>query len=198
MKYKQLKILHFFKKNYNIAYRNIKYMVQAKNNLKPQDVVILLKIIALGDKSWFHHTLAQDLGMSQSEVSQSLNRSKYAGLIDDNRKKVNKIAFTEFLIHGVAYAFPQKPGALVRGVLTAHAAEPLKKIINSTEKYVWPYAKGLERGQSIEPLYSTIVEATLNDKDLYELLTMVDAIRVGRAREKEIAKKELEKRILNA
>jgi DNA-binding transcriptional ArsR family regulator len=197
MKYKQLKILLFYKKNYNIAYRNIKYMVQVKNNLKPQDVVILLKIIALGDKSWFHHTLAQDLGMSQSEVSQSLNRSKYAGLIDDSRKKVNKIAFTEFLIHGVAYAFPQQPGALVRGVLTAHAAEPLNKIINATEKYVWPYAKGLERGQSIEPLYSTIVEATLNDKDLYELLTMVDAIRVGRAREKEIAKKELEKRILN-
>ena len=175
----------------------MKYMAQAKNNLKPQDVVILLKIIALGTKSWFHHTIAQELGMSQSEVSQSLNRSKYAGLIDDARKKVNKIAFNEFLIHGVAYAFPQQPGALVRGVLTAHAAEPLNRIIRATEKYVWPYAKGLERGQAIEPLYSTIVEASLNDSDLYELLTMVDAIRVGRAREKEIAKKELEKRILN-
>ena len=176
----------------------MKYMAQAKNNLKPQDVVILLKIIASGKQSWFHHTLAQELGISQSEVSQSLNRSKYAGLIDESRKKVNKIAFTEFLIHGVAYAFPQQPGAIVRGVLTAHAAEPLNKIINATEKYVWPYAKGRDRGQSIEPLYSTIVEATLDDRDLYELLTMVDAIRVGRVREKEIAKKELEKRILNA
>jgi DNA-binding transcriptional ArsR family regulator len=173
-------------------------MAQAKNNLKPQDVVILLKIIALRDKSWFHHTLAQELGMSQSEVSQSLNRSKYAGLIDEARKKVNKIAFTEFLLHGIAYVFPQQPGALVRGVLTAHAAAPLNKIINSTEKYVWPYAKGQERGQAIEPLYNTIAQATLNDNDLYELLTMVDAIRVGRTREKEIAKKELQNRILNA
>jgi len=182
----------------NIAYRNIKYMALAKNNLKPQDVVILLKIIALGNKSWFHHTLAQELGMSQSEVSQSLNRSKYAGLIDDARKKVNKIAFTEFLLNGVAYAFPQQPGALVRGVLTAHAAEPLSSIIKANEKYVWPYAKGLDRGQAVEPLYSTIVEASLKDRDLYELLTMVDAIRVGRVREKEIAKKELQKRILDA
>ena len=167
-------------------------MKQSKNNLKPQDVVILLKIIALGEKSWFHHTLAQEIGMSQSEVSQSLNRSRYAGLIDERRKKVNKLAFTEFLLHGVAYAFPQQPGALVRGVLTAHTAEPLNKIINANEKYVWPYAKGIDRGQAIEPLFSTVVEASLKDKELYELLTMVDALRVGRIREKEIAKKELE------
>ena len=71
-------------------------------------------------------------------------------------------------------------------------------MINANDKYVWPYAKGLERGQAIEPLYNTVVEATLSDKELYELLTMIDAIRVGRVREKEIAKKELKKRILNA
>ena len=118
-------------------------MQHSKNNLKPQDVVILLKIIALGEKSWFHHTIAQELGISQSEVSQSLNRSKYAGLIDDARKKVNKLAFTEFLLHGVAYAFPQQPGAIVRGVLTAHSAEPLNQIINSNEKYVWLYVFNL-------------------------------------------------------
>lgn len=176
----------------------MKYMQQSKNNLKPQDVLILLKIVALGEQSWFHHTIAKELGISQSEVSQSLNRSKYAGLIDEARKKVNKLAFTEFLIHGVVYAFPQQPGALVRGILTAHSAEPLNKIIQVTEKYVWPYAKGAERGQAIEPLYPTVVEASLKDKDLYELLTLVDAIRVGRVREKEMAKRELEKKILNA
>lgn len=62
-------------------------MIQTKNNLKPQDVVILLKIIALGKKPWFHHTIANELRISQSEVSQSLNRSKYSGLIDGERKK---------------------------------------------------------------------------------------------------------------
>lgn len=172
-------------------------MARAKNNLKPQDIVILLKIISLGEKQWFHHTIANELGMSQSEVSQSLNRSKYAGLINGARKSVNKLALVEFLLHGITYAFPQQPGAIVRGVLTAHSAEPLNKEIHSSEKYVWPYAKGVDRGQTIEPLYSTIVEASLKDRDLYELLTLVDAIRVGRAREKEIAKKDLEKRILD-
>ena len=172
-------------------------MAQVKNNLKSQDIVILLKIIAMGKENWFHHTLAQELGMSQSEVTQSLNRSKYAGLIDNERKKVNRIAFSEFILHGLSYAFPQQPGALVRGVLTAHSAEPLNKLINSSEKYVWPYAKGIDRGQAIEPMYNTAVEASLKDRDLYELLTLVDALRVGKVREKELAKKELEKRILN-
>ncbi|WP_338356602.1 hypothetical protein [Yeosuana marina] len=119
-------------------------------------------------------------------------------LIDGARKKFNKLAFTGLLIHGVAYAFPQHPGAIARGVLTAHSAEPLNNIIHASYKYVWPYAKGQAIGQAIEPLYNTVVEASLKDKELYELLTMVDAIRVGRAREKEISKEELEKRIQNA
>jgi DNA-binding transcriptional ArsR family regulator len=182
----------------HIAICNTNNMAQIKNNLKPQDVLILLKIIALGNENWFHHTLAEELGMSQSEVSQSLNRSRYAGLIDEARKKVNRIAFNEFISHGLSYAFPQQPGPIVRGVLTAHSAEPLNQIINAAEKYVWPYARGNERGQSIEPLYNTVVEAILKDHKLYELLALVDALRVGRVREKEIAKKELEKRILNA
>ncbi|MBM6498631.1 hypothetical protein [Flavobacterium macrobrachii] len=173
-------------------------MGQVKNNLKPQDVVILLKIIALGEKEWFHHTLAEELGMSQSEVSQSLNRSKYAGLIDDSRKKVNRIAFNEFISHGLSYVFPQHPGPIVRGMLTAHSAKPLNQIINATDKYVWAYAKGNEKGQAVEPLYNTVVPASIKDNKLYELLAMVDALRVGRVREKEIAKKELEKRILHA
>ena len=172
-------------------------MTQTKNTLKPQDVVILLKIITLGQKEWLQETLSEALGMSQSEISQSLNRSKYAGLINDSRKKVNRIALTEFLLHGLLYVFPQQPGAIVRGILTAHSAAPLNQIIVATEKYVWPYARGTERGQAIVPLYPTVPESAMKDSTLYELLALVDALRVGRVREKELARKELEKRILD-
>jgi DNA-binding transcriptional ArsR family regulator len=173
----------------------MKYMNKYNNNLKPQDVLILLKIVSLNNDTWFHHTIAQDLGISQSEVSQSLNRSKYSGLIDSQRKNVNRMALKEFLFHGIAYAFPQQPTAIVRGVLTAHAADPLRKKILSNEKYVWPYAKGTDRGQAVEPLYNSVPQVALKDQKLYELLTLVDAIRIGRAREKELARHELEKRI---
>ncbi len=170
-------------------------MKQNQPNMRPQDIVVLLKIIAIGDNEWLHHTLAQDLGISQSEVSQSLNRSRYAGLIDDSRKNIMRMALLEFLQSGLRYVFPAKPGALVRGVPTAHSASPLNKIIQSDEDYVWPSANGQSRGQAITPLYPSVLDAIKKDATLYELLALVDAIRVGKAREKELAKKELEKRL---
>jgi hypothetical protein len=172
-------------------------MAIAKYNMKPQDILVLLKILALGGKEWQQLTLAQELNMSQSEISQSLHRSKYAQLLNFSGKEVNRIAFYEFLIFGIQYVFPQKPAAIVRGIATAHSASPLNKIINTTEIYVWPYAKGTTRGQSIIPLYSSAIEASLKDFELYELLALVDVLRVGSTREKEIAKIEFKKRILN-
>lgn len=172
-------------------------MIASKYNMKPQDILVLLKIIALDSQEWQQLTLAQELNLSQSEISQSLQRSKYAQLIDFSSKKVNKIAFYDFLIHGMSYVFPQRPASVVRGIATAHSAPPINEIINTTEVYVWPYAKGNTRGQAIIPLYSSAIEASLKDASLYELLAMVDVLRVGSTREKEIAKLELKKRILN-
>lgn len=163
--------------------------------ISPQDIVILLKIVALDHKAWFQNTLAESLYISQSEISKSLMRSKYAGLLDSSSKKVNRLALMEFLQYGIRYVFPQQPGALVRGVATAHSAPPLNTIIQSEEPYVWPSAKGTLRGQSIIPLYPSVVDAVKQDEPLYELLALVDAIRVGRAREKELAIQELKKRI---
>lgn len=172
-------------------------MTASKYNMKPQDILVLLKIISLDSKEWQQLTLAQELNMSQSEISQSLQRSKYAQLVDFSGKKVNRMAFYEFLIHGISYVFPQKPAAIVRGMATAHSAAPINEIINTSEVYVWPYAKGNTRGQAVLPLYSSAIEASLKDAILYELLAMVDALRVGSTREKEIAKVALKKRILN-
>jgi hypothetical protein len=125
-----------------------------------------------------------------------LSRSKYAGLLQFDRKKVNKQSLMEFLQYGIKYVFPQQPGAIVRGVPTAHSAPPMDAIIQSEEKYVWPSGKGSVRGQSIIPLYPSVVDAVKLDSLLHELLALIDALRVGRAREREIAIQELKKRIL--
>jgi hypothetical protein len=140
--------------------------------------------------------LADELFISQSEISQCLSRSKYAGLLQFDRKKVNKQSLMEFLQYGIKYVFPQQPGAIVRGVPTAHSAPPMDAIIQSEEKYVWPSGKGSVRGQSIIPLYPSVVDAVKLDSLLHELLALIDALRVGRAREREIAIQELKKRIL--
>lgn len=166
-----------------------------KQSMKAQDIVVLLKIISMENTTWSQLILADELFMSQSEISQSMARSKYAGLLDPSGKKVSRLSFMEFLQFGIRYVFPQQPGAVVRGVPTAHSAPPLNIEIQSTEHYVWPSGKGTVRGQSIVPLYPSVVKAVNVDHKLYEYLALVDALRVGRAREKELAIDMLTKRI---
>ena len=166
--------------------------------MRPQDIVILLKIIAIKDNNWKSKTISESLNISASEVSEALNRCQFAKLIDSKKQKVHTSAFKEFLIYGLKYVFPVKPGAIVRGMPTAHSAFPIKEhIAESKDVYVWAYAKGNARGQSIEPLYKTVPAIVENDKLFYELLAIVDTIRVGKAREVNIAIVELEKRINN-
>jgi predicted XRE-type DNA-binding protein len=164
------------------------------SQIKPQDILVLLKIVSDQNPKWNQKPLAEALGISQSEVSESIARSKYAGLLEPKGKEVMKMALMEFLQYGLRYAFPQRPGAMVRGIPTSHSASPLNENIQSVEEYVWPYGKGTVRGQGIVPLYPSVPEAALKDEKLYELLALVDALRVGRAREKELAIIELKKR----
>ncbi|MCH7535792.1 MAG: hypothetical protein IH948_08650 [Bacteroidetes bacterium] len=163
--------------------------------MKPQDVVLLLKIICNDNNAWGQKPMAVDLGMSQSEISESVARSKYAGLLDGSGKKVMRMALMDFLQYGIKYAFPQKPGPIVRGIPTAHSMEPLVSEIESEEHFVWPSPKGELRGQSIAPLYSSVIVAVQNDNNLHELLALVDAIRVGKVREQNMAIDILRSRI---
>lgn len=167
------------------------------NGIKPQDIAILLKLVSLGDKKWRHVDLVAALGLSQAEISFALNRCRTVGFLDSTKKKVMKAALLEFLIHGLKYVFPARPGPISRGLPTAHSAAPLagKIIATDEEMYVWPYEHGRARGQAIEPLYEKAPQAAEKNKALYELLALVDAIRAGRAREQALAVRELETRL---
>jgi len=166
------------------------------NGMRPQDIVVLLKIISMQNKEWRNIDIANALKLSPSEVSEALNRCKIAKLINGKKKSVNPNSFKEFLIYGLKYVFPVEPGAIVRGIPTAHSAPPISENISQGgDIYVWPYAKGINRGQAIEPLYKTIPEVAQKDKSFYELLAITDTLRVGRAREIKIAIEELEKRM---
>jgi predicted transcriptional regulator len=165
------------------------------SGMRPHDIVILLKIAAKKDTPWLMKDLAIELGISGSEVSESLNRSSMAGLIAKDKKRLMKLSILDFLEHGLRYVYPQQPGAKVRGVPTAHAAPPLCKDIVSEEAYVWPYGEGKVRGESIEPLHPKVPEACLKDPEFYEYMALCDALRVGRAREKNQAIEILRKKL---
>lgn len=167
--------------------------------MRPQDIVVLLKIIALKHDDWKNSDLAYSLQISASEITEALNRCKIAGLVDSKKRKVHINSFKEFLIYGLKYVFPAEPGAVVRGIPTAHSASPInEQIASGNDIYVWPYAKGNQRGQAIEPLYKTLPAVVKDDNLFYELLVITDTIRIGRSREIKIAIEELEKRLQHA
>jgi hypothetical protein len=168
--------------------------MKVHNGMRPQDIVILLKI-AISPKEWLAKDLSYSLKISQSEISESLNRSAKAGLLSADKRILMKNSLIEFLVYGIKYVFPQQPGALVRGLPTAHSAPPLQGLVSASDVYVWPYIEGKSRGLSIEPLYRTVPHVCSHDRDIYELLSLTDALRVGKVREQALAVSELKKRI---
>jgi hypothetical protein len=165
--------------------------------LKPQDIVILLKLVTIGDRQWSFSSLANDLGMSPSEVHSGIGRATAARLFDSQRKLPILKALLEFLLHGVKYAFPPDKGQLTRGLPTSYAAPPLNSLIVQSDEPppVWPAPDGNVRGYEFSPLYRSVPKAVAHDNALYELLALVDAIRDGRARERELAVKEITARL---
>ncbi len=168
--------------------------------IKPQDILILLKIIAMRQRPWRQVEIADELAISRAEVSNSLERCLQVGLIDEDKRTPHKAALLEFIQYGLKYVFAAKPGPMVRGILTAHAAPPLSSQIVSdqTEAYVWPWPEGEARGQEVEPLYPTVPRAIKGAPELYEMLALVDALRLGRVREQKIALEELKIRMMRS
>lgn len=168
-------------------------------NLKPQDVLLLLKLISIEKRPWSFNKISVELGMSPSEVHAAAKRllaARLAVKVDDSIHP-NIRNMEEFLLHGIQYVFLPERGAINRGMPTAYAAPPLNAhfVDDNEPPPVWPDSEGEVRGESFSPLYKSVPVAAKNDSNLYQLLVLVDALRGGRARERDIAKKEIKKRL---
>ncbi len=167
--------------------------------LKPQDLLVVLKLWVSKGQGWTYPALAKALKMSTSEVHGAVKRAHAAGLLIEPKAEArpNPKALLEFLLHGVRYAFAPDRGERTRGIPTAHAAPPLVEAFQASDEPVpvWPYPQGKVRGESFSPLYRSAPEAALEDPALYELLALVDAMRGGQARDRSLAKQALMERI---
>lgn len=92
-----------------------------------------------------------------------------------------------FIAHGARHAFPPVLGREARGVPTAHAGPPLRDLFESSKAVVWPDAHGSARGTGLTPLYARATELPDRDRAIYSALTLVDAVRIGQARERNAA-----------
>jgi len=165
--------------------------------LKQQDIYVALKLVALKGKSASMQSIGESIGMSASRVHSSLHRLIRSGLvINDNGYRPMMANLNEFLVHGIRFAFVPEIGQPSRGVPTASYAPPLVESFGAAvEISVWPDAEGEVRGVSFSPLHKSAPMAARKDPEFYELLALVDAIRGGRARERNLAIKEVSQRL---
>lgn len=163
--------------------------------MKPQDILVALKLVSCGDDPWSYTTLALALTMSPSEVHAAVKRLAQSHLLDLTQKppRLLRAPFFEFLSHGLRYVFPSERGELSRGVPTAWSTAPLDAHFVATNEPppVWPHPEGSVRGMSLQPLYKSAPDAALRDPQLHRLLALVDALREGGARERTLARRLL-------
>lgn len=163
------------------------------HGLKPQDVLMLLKIIVAPKLS--QKDLAFSLEVSPAEISHGLKRLKVSKLLTSDGF-VNKEACIEFLIHGVKYVFPSEFGPNSIGIPTSFARPGFKFVrFKKDEIYVWPHPEGEIKGITLRPFHPSIPNACLKDEGLYTLASLIEMVRSGRVREQQIAAKEITKLI---
>ena len=169
--------------------------------LKPQDLYVVLALASRPEPlASLYPQLAALTGLAVSAVHASLKRAAASKLVlfQERKPQVLKPALLEFLEHGARYAFPPVLGGLTRGLPTSYAAEPLNKIIAPTADPppVWPHPKGTARGLMLAPLYPSVPDAASKDAALYAALALLDALRIGQARERDAALKLLKAQLL--
>ena len=167
--------------------------------LKPQDLAVALKLVAL-DGHWLpYKALAESLRLSPFEVHAAVQRLIAARLVVELEGPAQPImaALRSFVINGAPYAYPPVQGEVTIGFPTAYAAAPLKEMILSSNDLppVWPHPEGPVRGQGLLPLYGKLPLAAVDDAKFYEMLSLFDALRIGQARERELASKLLQERL---
>ncbi|MCX7010221.1 MAG: hypothetical protein NTY53_23780 [Kiritimatiellaeota bacterium] len=165
--------------------------------MKPQDVLVALKLLTSG---WpgSYAVLGLQLGMSPSMAHSAVSRARREGLLHPLEFVPIQMALAEFLVHGVRYVFPAELGSPTRGMPTSYAVPPLSPEISTSPDElvpVWPDPDGTMRGSALKPLYHSVPKAARKDAKLYEWLVLVDALRVGRARERELASKIISTRL---
>ena len=177
----------------------------AQWSLKPQDLAMAFKLVCLAGQKLPYAALASSMHMSPFEAHACLARLTSARLVVvvNDAPAVVLVAFRPMVLAGAPYFFPGVSGGVTMGLPTSYGVEPLKSKLQLLTDLppVWPVADGtdglvsLVRGTALLPLYPKLPLAAAGDTPFYELLALFDALRIGQAREREMARQFLEERL---
>lgn len=174
--------------------------------LKPVDLYVLAGLLALPNPAgwagasgpsqpWTQASLAAALHLPQAAVSRSMQRLEEVALVDRKQRTVRRSAAEGLFLHGVPFLLPVRLGPPTRGVATVHSAAPLQEAFVGDGVYVWPDEEGDAVGVSLAPLHAAVPRAAREHAALHDFLALVDAVRVGRVRERALAAQSLRARI---
>lgn len=173
--------------------------------LKSQDCIILVKLLANPGVDWSQRQLAAALCISLAEINSGIKRLGDAGLLRKDKEGQlfpNIHAAQEFLVSSLKFFFPGKLGEYTRGIPTSVAAPIFhgQIALGNDPIPVWPDAVGKEKGVSLPPIHPSVPKALREhpDQAFYEMLVLIDAIRSGRARERNLATTLLKERLEHA
>lgn len=163
---------------------------------QPFDVVVAIRAL----RPWTTLApLAEELAVAPSQVHASLRRLELAGLLRPDGRSANPRALADWILGGLRHCFPVHRGPLADGVPTAYSAPPLGQHIDALDALVWPApptAALRVRGFAITPLYPKAWQLVERSPDVYGLLTLVDAIRLGDPRLRAATRDLLEPQLL--
>jgi len=167
--------------------------------LRPLDLVVALKLHTMQPATRTFQNAASELGVSVSQVHSATHRAASARLLRGASQKEDRALHTRsvlpFLVDGVRFAFFPTFGPDARGVPTAAGALGETKLVGG-KLMVWPHAAGSEWGRAIEPLDKCVPTASTTDPALHRSLALIDSLRAGGTREREVAARLLADHLL--
>jgi DNA-binding transcriptional MocR family regulator len=162
--------------------------------VSPSDIYVLAGALAEADKEPTLRELARELQVDHTLVHRALKRAEEAGLYRSASKQINRAGFEELVTHGARFIAPVALGELTRGTPAAWAAKPISRRIRQhgdEPPPVWPSADGDVRGQALRPLHPAAVRASRDNPALADLLAIIDSLRAGDVRVRQVAAEEL-------
>jgi hypothetical protein len=168
-------------------------MTDRQPTLRPGDIVVALQLALESNASFAE--LSAATGLSVGECHNAVRRLSLSGLLGPWARRPVRELLTRFLLHGVPHAFPALIGPSSLGIPTAHSAPAFAGRVATDERFVWPDADGTERGLALTPLFPGAARTARKNPALYDLLVIVDALRVGHARERKAAEALLHEKL---
>ena len=164
--------------------------MRQSTRLSTTDVAVLLHLLIHPDASY--GDMAAMLGVGKATAHASVARLLRSGLahaVGQSGVAAAPGPAGEFLQFGAAYAFPAVTVPRARGIRTGFAA-PGNEGLNAIDAtpIVWSSRLGNAFGMGVEPLLPKAPDISFRDPALYRLHALVDALRLGDARAREVAR----------